>query len=116
MIKPAFLKILLVLALSALLVSCKNHFPFVYHTEVQQGNILDEKKVAQLKVGMTIPQVEYLLGMPISQDAFVSHRWDYVYYLKPTKGPVEIRRVTLLFDDHDLVKSVRTEQMDEPNA
>lgn len=105
------LRLMPLLALTLLLLGCKSHFPFVYHTDVQQGNVLEEKKVSQLHNGMTIPQVEYLLGTPVSQDAFVSHRWDYVYYLKPNKGPIVLRRLTVLFDDNNLVKHINTQHI-----
>lgn len=108
------LKYIPLLILTLLLLGCKNHFPFAYHTNIQQGNVLDEKKVAQLHRGMTAEQVEYLLGTPVSQDAFVSKRWDYVYYLKPNRGDIEIRRVTVLFDDDKKVKEIHTQHISEP--
>jgi outer membrane protein assembly factor BamE len=56
----------------------------VYRPPILQGNFLGQKKVSQLKQGMTRGQVEYLLGTPMVEDPFHQQRWDYVYFLQPS--------------------------------
>ncbi len=66
----------------ALLATCLGLTGCVYRMDIQQGNYLDGKDVAKLKVGMTRVQVRYLLGTPMVEDIFNQSRWDYVYYYK----------------------------------
>ncbi|AGA34794.1 SmpA/OmlA domain-containing protein [Thioalkalivibrio nitratireducens DSM 14787] len=70
-----------------------------YRLDVQQGNAIDDDKVAQLREGMTARQVAFLLGTPQVQGTFVREdRWDYVYYKRPGRGATELRRVSVFFD------------------
>lgn len=70
----------------------------VYKMDIQQGNILDEDKVKDLRLGMSENEVRFLLGSPMLVDIFHQNRWDYIYYNKPGKGePVE-RRISLFFE------------------
>jgi outer membrane protein assembly factor BamE len=71
----------------------------VYRINIQQGNFLDQKAVAQVQNGMTRSQVRYLLGTPMVADSFNKERWDYIYYLKKGRSRhVDSRRVTVYFD------------------
>ncbi|HDL3005116.1 TPA: outer membrane protein assembly factor BamE, partial [Mannheimia haemolytica] len=45
--------------------ACSTVEKVVYRIDVPQGNYLEQDKIAQLKVGMTAEQVEYLLGTPM---------------------------------------------------
>ena len=85
-------------------------FPFlilagcVYVADVQQGNIIEDKQLQQLKTGMTKEQVKFLLGSPIIKDAFHQDRWDYVYTLRlGNSSYIEKRRLTLAFKGNKLV-------------
>ncbi len=78
-------------------------FPGVYRIAVQQGNIIDQKKVDQLKVGMTKRQVQFVMGSPLVSDLFTPDRWDYVYQLRRGEDTLRQRRFTLLFKDDMLV-------------
>jgi outer membrane protein assembly factor BamE len=70
----------------------------VYRMNIQQGNFLDGKAVAQLQTGMTRAQVRYLLGTPMVPEAFDNERWDYLYYLKIGRlHRAQQRRVTVYF-------------------
>lgn len=101
-------QVLLAIFCMVLLTACKHDVPFAYKMDIQQGNMIEPEDVAQVKVGMTQAQVDYLLGMPISRDTFKQHRWDYVYYLKKNHEPVEERHLTVFFDEHGVVSSVST--------
>ena len=77
----------------------------VYRINIQQGNYLDQAAVNQVKAGMTMSQVRYLLGTPLAADLFDKSRWDYVYYLKRGYNRhVDERRVTVFFKGDKVVK------------
>ncbi len=88
-------------------------FPGVYRIAVQQGNIIDQKKVDQLKVGMSKRQVQFVMGSPLLNDAFHENRWDYIYQLRKGDETLRNRRFTLYFADDKLV---RYEGDYEPNT
>ena len=70
-----------------------------YRIDVQQGNVLTQDMVAQLRPGLTRDQVRFILGTPMLVDMFHADRWDYVYRLqKGRTNEVEMRRFTVLFD------------------
>jgi len=73
-----------------------------YKIDVQQGNVLTQEMVSQLKPGLTKDQVRFILGTPVLTDVFHSSRWDYVYRLqKGNTGAVEVRKFTAFFDASD---------------
>jgi len=74
----------------------------VHKIDVQQGNIIEQEKVNQLKPGMRKDQVKFVLGTPVLQDMFHRNRWDYVYTYKPGYGPLEKKRLSLYFKDDSL--------------
>lgn len=84
---------ILLLALASLLsAGC------VYRQDIQQGNFLDDKKIAQVKPGMTQEQVQFLLGTAQIQDPFHPDRWDYLYYLDSQENERDaVRRLTVFF-------------------
>ncbi len=92
------MRFLLVLPLLLALTAC------VYHIPIRQGNILSQKKVKQLKVGMTHSQVEYLLGTPLSNDPFNPKRWTYLYYYKSPGDDVSERILHLYFKHERLAR------------
>ena len=53
-----------------------------YRVPVQQGNIIEQEKVDQLRYGMTRSQVLFLMGNPLIDDPLHVNRWDYVYFRK----------------------------------
>jgi outer membrane protein assembly factor BamE len=79
----------------------------VYKINVQQGNYLKDDKIAQLKVGMTRRQVQYLLGSPILQDPFHPDRWDYIFYFRNGKTNKVSKRNMVIFFDGDAVESIK---------
>lgn len=96
---------ILCLSMFAILSStaCSHYkFPWVYRIDVEQGNDIDEEKLAQVQIGMTQVQVKYLLGSPILRDTFDQSRWDYYYSYRTGKGVFTRERVTLTFDGNIL--------------
>ncbi len=69
-----------------------------YRAPVQQGNLVTDEMVNQLEKGMSQGQVQFLLGIPLVADQFHPNRWDYVYYLLPSKGDQQLRQLSVFFD------------------
>ena len=92
---------LLALAAAMLLVTACG--PFVYRIDVQQGNVVKQEAVAQLKPGMTKVEVRQVMGTPLLTDVFHANRWDY--YFSTAKGgrAGERQLVSLHFQDEKLV-------------
>jgi len=77
----------------------------VYHVPIQQGNLLEQKDIDQIKLGMTESQVRYVLGTPLVVDPFSKNRWDYVYYLKKGRmHAAEERHFVVYFDSGSVSK------------
>lgn len=70
-----------------------------YRPNIQQGNILQQSTIGQLKLGMTKEQVRYLLGSPVLQSPFQPDRQDYIYFLQPGYGEPIQKRVSLIFSN-----------------
>ena len=70
------------IALTALMLAALPLGGCIYRMNIQQGNYLEGKTVAELQVGMTRSQVRYLLGSPMVPNVFDKDRWDYLYYVK----------------------------------
>jgi outer membrane protein assembly factor BamE len=78
-------------------------FPGVYKLDVQQGNIVTQEMVNQLKPGMDRRQVRYIMGTPLLVDSFDDNRWDYFYSLKNGEDELSQERLTLFFANDQLV-------------
>lgn len=72
-----------------------------YKIDVQQGNVLTQEMVAQLRPGLSKDQVRFVLGTPVLMDMFHANRWDYVYRLQKGSGEVEMRKFSTFFDASD---------------
>ena len=77
----------------------------IYKPDVQQGNLLEQKNVTELKPGMTKRQVLALLGSPSVQNPFTRDRWDYVASYQHRGGAVDVRRFTVFFKNDALVRT-----------
>lgn len=78
-----------------------------YKIDVQQGNVLTQDMVSQLKPGLSRDQVRFILGTPMLTDMFHANRWDYVYRLKKgSTGEVEMRKFSVFFDASGKLASV----------
>jgi outer membrane protein assembly factor BamE len=78
----------------------------VYHLDIKQGNLLEDKDIAQVEVGMTRSQVQFLLGTPMVADAFHHDRWDYTYYFRKGHSRNVDRRWLVVRFDGDRVASI----------
>ena len=98
-------RLLILGTVCSLLAACNSFNP--YKIDVQQGNVLTQEMVAQLKPGQTREQVRYILGTPLLTDIFHQQRWDYVYsYRKGRSGEVETRQFSVYFDKDNRLERV----------
>jgi outer membrane protein assembly factor BamE len=87
------------LTLACTLTGCSNWgFPGVYRINVEQGNIVTQEMVDQLKPGMTRQQVRYILGTPMIEHTFDRDRWDYIYLLRNGTNTLRDNRLTVYFE------------------
>jgi outer membrane protein assembly factor BamE len=92
------------IAMAAALGGCSNlEFPWVYRIDIDQGNIITQDMVNQLKPGMTRDQVKYVMGSPLLVDPFHPDRWDYVYTMRKADGKRTHQELTVTFKDDLLV-------------
>jgi outer membrane protein assembly factor BamE (lipoprotein component of BamABCDE complex) len=99
--KKLFLHLIL-LSVSLFLFSCSYIQP--HRLDIQQGNIVEQKKVNQLKLGMSRDQVQFVLGTSMLVDVFHSNRWDYIHTMKNGHNKMEQKQLTLYFKDDKLIK------------
>ena len=98
--RPLFL-----LCLAACLSACGFiGFPGVYKIDVEQGNIVTQDMVDQLKPGMSRRQVRFILGTPLLDDPFDQSRWDYPYSKRNGTRILDESRFTVYFDGDSLVR------------
>lgn len=76
-------------------------FPGVYKIDIQQGNVVTQDMIDQLKPGMTRRQVRFIMGNPLITDTFHAKRWDYLYSIQPGGRQRYQERVSLMFDGND---------------
>lgn len=103
MSKP-FLLLSLLASLSVM--SCStilNNLPGVYTVDVQQGNIIDQSMIDQLRPNMNKRQVLYIMGSPMLNTMFHQNKWEYLYSNQPGGEPRQQKRITLVFEDDDIV-------------
>jgi len=98
-------KVFLTLALLAglTLTACTKIVP-IHREDVQQGNLISQQQVNQLKMGMSKSQVSQILGEPVLQSTFDPNRWNYAYSLQPGDGPYQEKHAILYFKNDRLYK------------
>lgn len=73
-----------------------------YIIEVQQGNIIDDREVAKLKVGMSKREVAEILGNSVVENTFNDDHRDYVYTFRDHRQHVTHESLHLSFTDNRL--------------
>ena len=108
------IKLILPLTVGCLLVGCGSNFGFpgVYRINVEQGNVVTEEMVEQLRPGLNRRQVRYIMGTPLIEDSFHEDSWDYRYLLRNGNELLSETQLTLWFEEEELV---RAEGPDAPN-
>lgn len=75
-----------------------------YQPDIQQGNILNNSDLSEIRYGMSKQEVLFILGTPMVIDPFNESRWDYYYSnIDQQKRETSTRLITTLFDGDKLV-------------
>jgi outer membrane protein assembly factor BamE len=78
-----------------------------YRIDVQQGNVLTQEMVSQLRPGLRRDQVRFILGTPLLVDLFHGERWEYVFRHQEGKtGQITTHRFSVFFDQEGLLSRV----------
>jgi len=96
------MRILLISLAIACLCACG--FPGVYKINVEQGNIVTQEMVDQLKPGMNRRQVRFIMGTPLIEDTFNQNRWDYLYVKRNGANVLDESLLTVEFEGDALVR------------
>ncbi len=75
-----------------------------YERDVQQGHVLEQEMVDELRPGMTKRQVLLVLGAPAIADPFHEDRWDYIYTSTPRSGDPTRKHLVLSFTGDELTR------------
>jgi outer membrane protein assembly factor BamE len=78
----------------------------VYKIDIQQGNVVTQDMIDQLRPGMTRRQVRFIMGNPLLVDTFHADRWDYLYSLQPGGGQRQQERMSIFFNGNDQLVSL----------
>lgn len=96
------MRVVIAAALALSLAGCS--LPVLFRVPIVQGNVVSDEDVKQLEIGMTPPQVRYLLGTPLVNSAFEQQRWDYVFYYRDRNGNERESQLSLFFDNGKLAR------------
>lgn len=88
----------------------------VYRIDIQQGNLLDDEDIAQVDIGMTRSQVQFLLGTPMIADSFHRDRWDYAYYFRRGRSSEVDRRWLVVYFENDRVARIDRDVQLQPKS
>ncbi|RYZ97549.1 MAG: outer membrane protein assembly factor BamE [Moraxellaceae bacterium] len=98
-------RILLVSICVLSLSGCK-YFPSVHKLNIQQGHIITQEMVDQLRLGMNKRQVRFVLGNTLLPNTFNDNRWDYYYSVRRgSHGEITKHLYTVYFENDILVKA-----------
>ena len=89
-------RLLIVATCIVSLTACISWIPY-RRPDIQQGNILTQAEVNQLKLGMTKTQVIEVLGAPVVQNGFVDNELVYMYTNQINGGKITKTRLILNF-------------------
>ena len=73
--------------------------PRVHKLTVQQGNVITQQMIDQLRPGMTRSQVAFIMGEPVFRNSFNEDRWDYIYTIELPGVFASNQTVSLFFVD-----------------
>jgi len=93
--------------------SCSSFSP--YKVPVLQGNIYADEDLEKLSEGLTKEQVKFIFGTALIQDPFRESRWDYFNSIKVGEKTIAENKLTIFFDENDLVESWIVEKSDNKN-
>ena len=75
----------------------------IRQTDIQQGNIVNQKMISELHQGMSKEQVSFLLGSPALKSTFNENVWTYVYtFQRGGRGPIKKQHLYVHFKNNRL--------------
>ena len=98
--------LLLAIAAPLALTACEtllSNLPGIYKIDIEQGNMVDQAMVDQLRPNMTKRQVLYIMGSPMLADKFHESRWEYLYASQSGGEPRLQKRISLFFNGDNLM-------------
>ncbi len=101
------MRILSTLLLCILLSACGGDpfwLPRADRITIQQGNLLSERQLESVKIGMNKTTVRNLLGSPVSSSPFHENRWDYIYTRGPAGSAVVAKKLVVYFENDNVSK------------
>ena len=90
-------------------------FPGVYKINIQQGNIITQDMLEQLKPGMNRRQVHFVLGNPMIDNVFDDSYENYAYTYQLAGGKTEQQLITIFYEDEKFTRFTG-ELLDENHA
>lgn len=73
----------------------------MHRVDVIQGNYIEQTRLDNLKLGMTKPEVQLLLGTPLVLDVYDPDVWYYVFFHSDSDGAVKRERTLKLHFDQN---------------
>jgi len=75
-----------------------------FQPDIQQGNIINNSDLKEIRYGMSKQEVLFILGTPMVIDPFNESRWDYFYSKRnQKKRETDTRLITAMFEGDKLV-------------
>ena len=76
-----------------------------FQPDIQQGNIINNSDLSEIRYGMSKQEVLFILGTPMVIDPFNEQRWDYFYSRRDQQRRETAHRlITAIFDDDKLIE------------
>lgn len=100
------------LLLSVLTTACS----IPYKIDIEQGNVITKKDIANLSIGMSKDDVQLAIGDPLLNDTFHKNRWDYVQYYKNGRTSDIQRGLVSLYFTNGLLSKIDAKQITEINT
>jgi outer membrane protein assembly factor BamE len=102
------MRFILIFIALCLLCACSRSYdggfnaPLLHKIDIQQGNVVDQEMLDQLKPKMNKKQVKFIMGTPVLIDPFHNERWEYIYSFQEGGTVREQRHITLHFENDKL--------------
>jgi outer membrane protein assembly factor BamE len=93
--------------------SCSSLSP--YKVPILQGNIFEEKDIEKLEKGLNKEQVQFIFGTALIKDPFRQSRWDYFNSIQIGEQIITESKLTIFFNNDNLVESWIIEKSSEEN-
>jgi outer membrane protein assembly factor BamE len=76
-----------------------------YQPNIQQGNIINNSDLREIRYGMSKQEILFILGTPMVIDPFNEQRWDYFFSNRDQrKRETAQRLITAIFDGDKLIE------------